>query len=221
MNIVISRIIIIIPFLFPLVATAADVMYVNDQLRITLRTGQGNEHRIIKALITGDRLEVLETTDTGYTQVRAEDGTEGWVRTQYLTEEPVAAIKLGAAEKKLASANERLAALKQQVSELQSARSKLESENQAITKKNKSIDKELAHLSKVATRPIQLDKENKRLKEANVNLETNLQLKMQENQVLKDKSDREWFVIGAAVLLGGIILGLIIPKLRPRKRSSW
>lgn len=213
--------ILLLAMLLPLVTQAADVMYVSDELRITLRTGQGNQHRIIKTLKSGTRLEVIERGDDGYVNVRAPDGTEGWALTQYLVSEPVARDKLAAAESKLAQAQTKLAELKQQLSQLQTERSKLEKNNAELESKSKELDKQVGHLKEVATRPIQLDKENKRLKEANVSLQNDLQLKNQENQVLKDKSDREWFVIGAAVLLGGIILGLIFPKLRLKKRTSW
>ena len=52
-------------------------------------------------------------------------------------------------------------------------------------------------------------------------LEKELQLLHQENQSLKDRSQREWFIAGAGVLLGGLLLGLIIPKFSWRKKSSW
>ena len=73
----------------------------------------------------------------------------------------------------------------------------------------------------MAAQPILLDKQNRELKQQNVSLEKELQLIQQENQVLKDRSQREWFIAGAGVLLGGMLLGLILPKLRWRKKSGW
>ncbi len=206
--------------LIPTPGLAADVMYVSDQLRITLRTGQGNQHRIIKTISSGTHLEIMEMTDD-YARVKTSDGTEGWVRTQYLMDEPVAREKLAAAEQKVAESSAQMAELKEQLAKLQTDRNALKKSNAELSSNKQGLEKRMAHLEEVSTRPIQLDKENKRLKEANVSLENELQLKNQENQVLKDKSDREWFVIGAAVLLGGIILGLIFPKLRFKKRGSW
>ncbi|MGD8711810.1 MAG: hypothetical protein PVG50_03130, partial [Thiohalophilus sp.] len=52
------------------IANAAQYQYVSDQLIITLRNGKGNTYQILKTLPTGTRLEVLETTDEGYTRVR-------------------------------------------------------------------------------------------------------------------------------------------------------
>ncbi|MGD8927068.1 MAG: hypothetical protein PVG20_09465, partial [Thioalkalispiraceae bacterium] len=67
---------LILACLLPLQAYAAN-KYVSDHLVITMRTGQGNQFEIIKTLISGTKLEVLEETDTGYTKVRLADGTEG------------------------------------------------------------------------------------------------------------------------------------------------
>ena len=76
----------------------AQTRYVSDKLVITVRTGQGAQFQIIKTLESGDHVKVLETTDTGYTLIETTDGTEGWVRTQYLADEPVASEKLIRAE---------------------------------------------------------------------------------------------------------------------------
>ena len=42
-----------------------------------------------------------------------------------------------------------------------------------------------------------------------------------ENNALKDNSTRSWFLIGAAVLFAGILLGIILPRLKVRKKDSW
>ena len=66
-----------------------------------------------------------------------------------------------------------------------------------------------------------IDSENKDLKSRLVSLERQLQTVQQENESLKDRTARDWFMVGAAVVLLGIIIGLIIPKIRFRKKSSW
>jgi SH3 domain protein len=42
-----------------------------------------------------------------------------------------------------------------------------------------------------------------------------------ENNTLKDSEAKNWFLIGAAVLFGGVIFGLLIPKLRFTRKNSW
>jgi SH3 domain protein len=44
----------------------------------------------------------------------------------------------------------------------------------------------------------------------------------EENTSLRDRTNRDWFLAGAGVLFGGILLGLLVPKLRKRKNwSDW
>jgi len=199
----------------------AETQYVSDKLRITLRTGQGTEFQIIRALESGAKLEVLEQNESGYTNVKTEDGTEGWVRSQYLIPEPIAQHKLDKALIKLEKYKTQLEALKTERVELRKQRKELSETKSSLSEKSSSLESELARLSKVAAKPILLDKENRTLQQENVKLGKDLQMIHQENQVLKDQSNREWFIAGAAVLLGGILFGLVIPKIRFSKKPSW
>lgn len=212
-------------FLILVLATSstafAETQYVSDKLRITLRTGQGTQFQIIRALESGTKLEVIEQTESGYTHVRTEDGTEGWVRSQYLIPEPIALHKLQKAEAQLESYKSQVDSLKAERKELRKQKKELTKIKNTLLQKSGSLESELARLTKVAAKPILLDKENRTLQQENVKLEKDLQMMHQENQVLKDQSNREWFIAGAAVLLGGILFGLIIPKMRFNKKSSW
>ena len=59
------------------------------------------------------------------------------------------------------------------------------------------------------------------MKKEFLDLENEHTLLSQETQMLRDSSDREWFLNGAGVIIFGIIIGLIAPRLRTRKKSSW
>jgi SH3 domain protein len=41
------------------------------------------------------------------------------------------------------------------------------------------------------------------------------------NGELSGRSRQNWFIVGAAVLFGGIVIGLIAPTLRRKRRSDW
>jgi len=206
--------------LLPVQAFAAS-KYVSDHLVITMRTGQGNQYEIIKTLESGTRLEILEETDTGYTMVRLSDGTEGWVRTQYLTDEPIAAAQLTSAQEKLAKYKENNKLLREELDSLKKAKGILDSEHAKLKSTHESVSQELTQLSEVAARPKQLETENKDLRKRFEQISDELVLVKQENQVLKDRSERHWFIAGAAVLILGMIIGLIIPKFRFQKKDNW
>ncbi|VAX12009.1 hypothetical protein MNBD_GAMMA24-769 [hydrothermal vent metagenome] len=200
---------------------AADYQYVSDQLVITLRTGQGSAYQIIRTLPSGTRLEVLEMTDTGYARVKTDDGTEGWIRSQYLSPEPIARLKLEATENKLNKLKAENTSLREKTQKLRKQRRELENKNKDLLSRVKTAESQLIRLGEVAAKPILLDKENRKLQQQNIFLEKKLQMMAQENQVLKDRSQREWFIAGAIVLLGGMFLGLLLPKIRWKKKNSW
>lgn len=199
----------------------AEDKYVTDILRITLRTGPGNVNKIIKTLHSGDKLEILEETDSGYTMVRLEDQSEGWVRSQYLQDEPVARNLVTNATEKATRLNEELVTLKIKLKDLTANKSELENERNSLQNSKTDLEKENRYFSKIASHPIELDNDNKKLKKLNVSLEHNLQRLTQENQILKDRDSRNWFIVGAAVLLLGMLVGIIIPKIKWKKKNSW
>lgn len=199
----------------------AETKYVSDHLVITVRTGQGTEYQIIKTLGSGEHVDVLETTDNGYSHVVTRDGTEGWVSTQYLENEPVASERLITVQAQLKEAKTELKKINQSYSDLDKKYNDLFQNQEKLSAAKTKLDAELARVNDIAKRPIILDKLNRTLQDSNVNLEKDLQRLNQENHSLKDRSQREWFIVGALVLFGGIFLGLIIPKLRGRKRSNW
>ena len=209
-----------IPLLTVLPAQAAN-KYVSDQLRISLRDGQGNQFNFIKTLLSGDKLVVLEETETGYTKVKTADGTEGWVRTQYLIDEPIAADKLARAEEKLEKLNTQNKSLKEELAQLKKDKAKLDTEHKELQTSSSKAEKELEHLNKVAARPKQLAADNIELEKKNFELNNELVLLKQEKQVSKDRSERNWFIAGAGVVIVGMIIGLLIPKLRFKKKDSW
>src|SRR5687768_18582252 len=92
----------------------AATMYVSDQLTVPLRRGPSNTHRILhKGLPSGTALEVLgEDAAAGFTQVRMANGTEGWVPTQYLSQQPIARQQLAAATRRVESLEAQLKSMR-------------------------------------------------------------------------------------------------------------
>ena len=211
---------LVLALLTPLTSVAA-TKYVSDHLVITLRTGQGNQFAITKTLPSGTLLTILEETESGYTKVRTPDGTEGWVRTQYLSDEAPAAEKLAKTEEKLAKLQEKMSKVQQELTDLRKENTQLDNQHKKLVGEHQSTADELTKLSQIAARPKQLESENSELREKFAKISDELTLIKQENQVLKDRSKRNWFLAGALVVIIGIIIGLIIPKLRFRKKDSW
>ena len=53
--------------------------------RVNLRAGPGTDHAVIGAVTGGERVTPLAPEAAGWQQVRTDDGTEGWLATQFLS----------------------------------------------------------------------------------------------------------------------------------------
>jgi len=217
----IGHILISAALLTPIFAQAQTTRYVSDKLEITMRNGQGVKFNIRKMLESGTRLEVLETDPAGYSKVRTTDGVEGWVLTRYLTNTPSARDQLEASQKRVANLELEIAKYKEEISSLSNQNSDVDTQNMSLKEKSQRLSKELDDLRRTASNAVALDNENRQLKEKLQEIDHENQSLVIENNALKDNSTRSWFLVGAAVLFAGILLGIILPRLRVRKKDSW
>ncbi len=204
-------------------ATAAQTTrYVSEELEITMRTGQGVKFGISQMLTSGTKLSVLETNKaTGYSKVRTQNGKEGWVLTRYLSNEPSSRNRAVASEQRVANLEVDIAKYKEEIQALTSQNKNLNAENITLKETSQRLTKELDDLRKTASSAVALDNENRQLKQKLQQINHDMQAVTIENNSLKGSDSKRWFLIGAAVLFGGIVLGLIIPRLRVRRKDSW
>ena len=200
----------------------AESRYVSDTLEITMRSGKGTSYGITRMLRSGTRVEVLEIDKkSGYTQVRTKSGKEGWVLSRFLMKTPAARDRLATAEKKLAELELENRKLETTMTALKDEKAKLSRNLGNLDSESRKVSQELAEIRRTASSALAIDSENKELKGRVVSLERQMQTLQQENEGLKDRTARDWFMVGAGVILLGIIVGLIIPRIRWRKKSSW
>lgn len=208
-------------FVFFTMPVAAQTKYVSDELVINMRSGKGNNFKIIKIIKSGTPLTVLES-DSGYTRARTPQGVEGWVLSRFLINTPVARHQLAQAKADVAAMKEKYDAMTEELSRTKKERDTLRLSEKSLLKNKEKLNSELAKLKKIAARPMQLEQENDQLRNELVKIEAEMRLLKQEYQSLEDNADQEWFMTGAGVLFGGMILGLIFPKLRSgQKKANW
>jgi len=201
---------------------AAETRYISDRLEITMRSGKGTKFGITRMLRSGTPVEVLDIDKaSGYSQIRTKSGKEGWVLSRFLMRGRAARDQLTTAEKNLAElelANNKMMA---NIKTLTQEKKLLEASLSDLDGESRNVNQELAEIKRTASSALAIDSENKNLKGRVVSLEREMQTLNQENESLKDRTARDWFMVGAAVILLGIITGLIIPRIRFRKKSSW
>ena len=119
----------------------AETMYVSDQVEITLRTGQGIDHKIIAMIKSGEPVEVVEPSGQ-WTKIRTQSGREGWVLTRFLKSEEPSLITLEKLRKKHKAMMEQLAPSLEEIRALKEENQRLRLEL-ARTEKTKNEFKKM------------------------------------------------------------------------------
>ncbi len=200
---------------------AADTRYVIDKLEATVRSGQGTDYQILRIIPSGTPVKILEQARDGYVRVELQDGKTGWMLARYLSEAPIARVRLADAEQHLAQLADENVRLKDEKQALAQAKLETEQALNRLDEEQTKLKGELSDLSKLAARPKEVESENKELQGRISTLETEARQLREENQSLQTGSDQTWFLAGAGVLLGGFLLGVIVPRIRWRKKASW
>jgi SH3 domain protein len=201
----------------------AQTGYVSDRTIVELRRGPSIEYLIVRNLEAGERVEILEQDEAqGYSRVRvADQGTEGWILTRYLTAEPIARERLAVAERALAAARERVSELEAENRELTSTLAATRTELEQAQSDHGTASRDLADIRTAAANVVQIRDDNQRLEQRIAAREREVEQLSAENARLTARTNQNWFVVGAAVLLAGIVIGLVAPTLRRKRRSDW
>ena len=191
--------------LFPLLVVA-ETRFV--EVEVTLRRGPGTDFGISQMVRSGSPVEVLETNRAaGWTRVRLGSGTEGWMLSRYLIENPASMQELVAAQRRI----EELTALNREIS----------GERNRLMNESDKLAEELAKLRDLSSDTIALESTKNRLEVSVDRLEQEVSMLKEENRLLGANVKRDWFLAGGGVLFVGLLLGLILPRVRWRRKRSW
>jgi SH3 domain protein len=205
------------------VGVHAQTRYVSDRTIVELRRGPSTEYLIIRNLEAGTPVQVLgQDAANGYSRVRVQDqGTEGFILTRFLMAEPVARDKLAVAERGLAAAKSRASELEQQVSGLTADLNAVKAEATEAHAKLDRVNQELADVRSAAASAIELRDQNGSLRQKLVQRDREVEELSAANSRLSSQDRQNWFIVGAGVFFGGMVIGLIAPSLRRKRRSDW
>ncbi|OOF28129.1 MULTISPECIES: TIGR04211 family SH3 domain-containing protein [Salinivibrio] len=179
--------------------------YISDELFTYMHSGPGTQYRIIGSVDAGNKITVLSRDrDAGYTQVVDSRGRKGWVKSDYVTTQPGLKERLPALEAELKRVKSALASAQDD------AKAQQKGLVESLAKRNEQISKLEAHSSDL----------NKKLIEAQSEIRA-LRAKI---DTQKDDLLMRWFTYGGMVAGGGLLFGLVLPHLIPRKkrrRDGW
>lgn len=180
----------------------AETKYVSENLSTYLRKGAGDQFKIAGSIQSGEAVTVLERKEK-YSLIRDRKNREAWILNNELTTNP--------------SSKEENPKLKAQIQELTLKLNRLDADWQQRT-------------TEMQRRAKQSEEQSSLLLEQNSQLKRELEITKNKNRDLEamlDAGKREiaiqWFIYGGSVLGVGLLLGLIIPILIPKRRrqTGW
>jgi SH3 domain protein len=203
-------------------AALAEPAWVSDKFEITLRSGPSTSNAIQLMIDSGTQLEVLEDdAELGYSRVRTTGGTEGWVLTRYLMNEPSAREQLGTLTNNLTNANTRGTSLGSQLAAIKAEYDAANRRIDTLEREKAAVEKELGEIKRTAANVLSINNQNKSLMDQLAGAQIRADTMEQENRQVSSQTTRYWFMSGALVLLIGIILGIWLPRIRTQRRSGY
>ncbi|MFS1537753.1 MAG: TIGR04211 family SH3 domain-containing protein [Candidatus Phlomobacter fragariae] len=177
-----------------------ETLYVSDERPIFINRGPGTDYRIIGSLKSGDQVQLLSTDhETDYAQILDYKGRVAWLPKNQLSKKISVKARIPLLEKENQELREKLTNIdsnwNNQTTEMQS---KVVANDQIIanlTAKNEKLKNELI-------------RSGKKLEIAQINLDNN-----------RRELILQWFMYGGGVAGAGLIFGLLLPHIIPRRKK--
>lgn len=204
-------------FLLSTAVLAETKYYINDSMKITLRTGPAIDRKIIALLSVGQEVEILKP-ESDWTLIRLLDGKEGWVISRFLTDQTPDSIQLEALKNNHSALQTKAASLLEENEALKAENKKLGIDLKTSETKQEDLSKSYETLKKESKQFLDLQA---KYKEST----SKLAVQTQKAEKYEDELTRllwnkniKWFLSGAGVLILGFIIGFSTK--RQRRHSS-
>jgi SH3 domain protein len=202
----------------------AEKAYVTNPTKITLRNGPGIEEKILAMLPQDEPVEILDSQN-GWNYVRLLSpkwqNKEGWVVSGFLVSSVPWEIQAESLKKENAELKEKLARIETEWRQLTGERGEIKGKLEENARAFDDIRKKYQTLRNEAAGFLRLKKEyeiaRKRLQDALSKAEK----LSKENSSLKSSQRNTWFMTGAAVMLVGLIFGLVLGRREKKRKSAY
>lgn len=204
------------------IGMAQETQYVSDKVLVPVRSGAGTDYRIVnRGLPSGTALLVFAESDDGeWAEIETRGGTRGWIPSQYLQQEPPAALLINDLRVELEQAR---AERDRVVSQLNQSSTEVSEADETIIDLTTTIERtqaELTEIKRVSAAALDLDLLNQQLVAELESGRSSADLLRLENVRLRERIANNQMMDGALAVLLGVILAVVAPRLWPRKKRS-
>jgi SH3 domain protein len=214
-----------LPFLLLLLAIAgplgAETRYVTDEVSFSLREAPNKGAKFLSGLPSGAQVDVLETqAETGYSKVKTTDGQVGYFETRRLQKQPPTRLLLEEANRKLKEVHTAPGGTCERSGRADEPDS-LKFEHSKLQDELNRVKKELDALQRTSANAVRISMERNELRQQLAELTREKTELDQRYLEASNGREQRWFIIGAGVLFGGVILGLLLPNVRFRRQKAY
>lgn len=179
----------------------AQSSYISDNLFTYMHSGPSAQYRIIGSVDAGAKITLVRTNkDSGFSEIIDPKGRKGWVESKYVTRTESMITRMPRLEKELAKVKAELAGFNEKAAQEQEGLlTSLESRNAQIAEME-------TNYTKVSNQLLSAQSE---VRELRARLDT-----QKEDLLLK------YFMYGGGVAGLGLLFGLLLPHIIPRRKKS-
>ncbi|RXJ70507.1 arylsulfatase [Veronia nyctiphanis] len=177
----------------------AKSQYISEDLFTYMHSGPGTKYRIIGSVDAGEAVTVIDGKQDGYMQVIDSRGRKGWISGKYISDKPGLKVRLPAMEK-----------------ELKTLKAALNSAQQDADTKQKGL---VESLSQRSTQLKELQSSNSALNQKLIDAESEIRELRAKIDTQKDDLLMRYFMYGGIVAGIGLLFGLVLPHLIPKKKQ--
>jgi SH3 domain protein len=201
---------------------AAEVKYVTDIFEVTMRSGTSTANSIVRLLSSGEAVTVLESDlASQYSLVETEDNQQGYVLTRFLEASPAAREILQNLRVEHEQQQLQVTEQRTEIKQLKESLQQEQTDSQTLKTTLGASEQELSEVRDAAQNTLSILEQNKRLQTVVNQLREEKTLLSDTNAELSDSTQIDWFVRGAAVSLIAFIIGILVTRIRWRKKDSW
>ncbi len=196
-----KQLIVLLGLLLALPSAFAQQYFVADKLFTYIHAGPNNTYRIIGSVNAGEEIQLVDrNASTGYSQIVDNRGRKGWIESKFVSSSESIAVRLPRIEEELATVKQELNKARNSADQEQAGLiSSLEARNDQIAEMEKNYAEISDKLAKAQTQVRQLT----------AKLDT-----QKEDLLLK------YFMYGGGVAGIGLLFGLVLPHVIPRRKKS-
>jgi len=196
----------------------AEFRYVKPSAEIPLRSGKGQEYRILAVIQDGNQIELLKE-EGAWAMVRTSDNKEGWMPKRYLSTSPPLKDIVASLKTERDRLKKHVTDISEQLDKALKARNQYEQDLKACILDRDQIRKSYDSLKEDAADVIYFKKSLSETAEELQELKHKYAVAKQENEHLRDNSIIKWFLAGGGLVIAGWIVGLITTRSRKRRSS--